>query len=873
MCDNMKKGFTLIEIIGIIILLSLIGLLVYPTIMRIIGDSKEDLYQKNISEIERMAANWASVNEDKLPKVDKRGYYLKIEEMEKEGFIDGDVTNPKTGEAMQGCVGIIYNEEKKRHDYKYYDDCENFVKPILSNLVANVVENEYGWRNKDFYVTLESEYLDYYDYCISDDKCEPSIRSNESNSPILVNQEGIKYVCAKGANTVGETTTECLKYRLDKTKPVVGNIVFTGTQGLDNWYIGDVLVSNTKSTDALSGIASNTLSPTETSITVDTKGKTYTLTARDLAGNESSVSYTVKVDKTAPTVGELVINGTLGDNGWYKSNVTFSVKDGSDTTSGHGSTTSSISSITSDTKGTKVVVTTVDKAGNRATKEYTVKVDKTPPVPGTLVVEGTKGFGEWYICDVNLSVKDVSGVTSKLDITKITSDTKGTEVTMTSTNNETGAVTVTKHTIKVDKTAPTVGELVITGTLGSNSWYTSNVTFSVKNGSDALSGHGSTTSSISSITTNTKGTNVVVTTKDKAGNKATKTYTVKVDKTSPTITAKYTTISIGSISETNVSDLFTTSYSISGGSIKCDVDKTADIKGVNNPLKCTATGGNGLSTVTAITVKNPLVSISVATAPTKIDYKVGEAFDKTGMVINAKYKDGTNKNVTGYTTSMSNSYYDGRSNYMGTPYGINNLRPGKNQTITIYYTEDGITKNTSTKINVYIYGNQITNLVVVPDHYRVVPITSYYPPAVNESNTKYIYQNNNDYGYYTIGSNYIQTVNNKTGNSLELEYYLYIKLTDNSYWLINNYEKNVTYSLTIAQIGTQVGSGRSLLAGIYGGFLFGNINQTLTSTNFTSTQVLGGGAPNGSLTMKHTFSNFKVNNTVKTILVEKKTGF
>lgn len=59
-----------------------------------------------------MAANWASINEDKLPKVDKRGYYLKIEEMEKEGFIDGDVTNPKTGEAMQGCVGIIYNEEK-----------------------------------------------------------------------------------------------------------------------------------------------------------------------------------------------------------------------------------------------------------------------------------------------------------------------------------------------------------------------------------------------------------------------------------------------------------------------------------------------------------------------------------------------------------------------------------------------------------------------------------------------------------------------------------------------------------------------------------------------------------------------------------------
>lgn len=518
----MKKGFTLIEIIGIIILLSLIGLLVYPTIMRIIGDSKEDLYQKNISEIERMAANWASINEDKLPKVDKRGYYLKIEEMEKEGFIDGDVTNPKTGEAMQGCVGIIYNEEKNRHDYKYYDDCENFVKPILSNLVANVVENEYGWRNKDFYVTLESEYLDYYDYCISDDKCEPSIRSNESNSPILVNQEGIKYVCAKGANTVGETTTECLKYRLDKTKPVVGNIVFTGTQGLDNWYIGDVLVSNTKSTDALSGIASNTLSPTETSITVDTKGKTYTLTARDLAGNESSVSYTVKVDKTAPTVGELVISGTKGDNGWYKSDVKFSVKNGSDSMSGHASTTSSISSITKDTKGTKVILTTKDKAGNTSTKEYTIKMDKTAPTAGTATFAGTL----------------------------------------------------------------------------SNGWYTTNVTVNVTNGSDATSGHASTKSNVTSITYNTARRVVTITTTDNAGNSSTRTYTIKVDKNAPTLTAKGSNFEIKERTDKETSTYFNSpTYSISGGSMSCSPINIKSLEPGTYTLACTATGGNGLKTI------------------------------------------------------------------------------------------------------------------------------------------------------------------------------------------------------------------------------------------------------------------------------------
>ena len=958
MGDNMKKGFTLIEIIGIIILLSLIGLLVYPTIMRIIGDSKEDLYQKNISEIERMAANWASINEDKLPKVDKRGYYLKIEEMEKEGFIDGDVTNPKTGEAMQGCVGIIYNEEKNRHDYKYYDDCENFVKPILSNLVANVVENEYGWRNKDFYVTLESEYLDYYDYCISDDKCEPSIRSNESNSPILVNQEGIKYVCAKGANTVGETTTECLKYRLDKTKPVVGNIVFTGTQGLDNWYIGDVLVSNTKSTDALSGIASNTLSPTETSITVDTKGKTYTLTARDLAGNESSVSYTVKVDKTAPTVGELVINGTLGDNDWYKSNVTFSVKDGSDATSGHGSTTSSISSITSDTKGTKVVVTTVDKAGNRATKEYTVKVDKTPPVPGTLVVEGTKGFGEWYISsltlkvnngsdatsghasttssissitanttgtevivttvdkagnsatrkytlkvnkdkptagtlvidgtlgengwyvsNVNLSVKDVSGVTSKLDITKITSDTKGTEVTMTSTNNETGAVTVTKHTIKVDKTKPTVGELVITGTLGSNSWYTSNVTFSVKNGSDALSGHGSTTSSISSITANTKGTNVVVTTKDKAGNKATKTYTVKVDKTKPTITAKYTTITIGSISETNVSDLFTTSYSISGGSIKCDVAKTANIKGANNPLKCTATGGNGLTASASITVKNPLVSIAVTKNPNKMEYRLGDAFDKTGMVVTATYKDGTTKAVTNYTLSMETRKSDSRGNKRDGGYGLDYLYPERNDeknTIDISYTEDGVTATTNIGINTYIYPDQVVKYYAVTNYYDVYDISD-----INWSATTHYFgiygdyrsydndDSNTKYGCkYTVGSNYILSTSTNKNYICVLKYDFYTLITDGSYWDSGYYEKDRNYVLTRTNNVSYSGGTAIWLSDIDNNASADGQNTTLTVDELRPTWNMGVACNRGTCTIRHTMNSIKVSGKSYPIVVE-----
>ena len=456
---KIKKGFTLIEIIGIIILLGLIAVLVYPTIIRLIGDSEDDLYKKNVQEVERLAANWASINEDKLPKVDKRGYYLKLEEMKNEGFIANDIINPKTGETMQGCVGIIYDGNKNRHTYKYFENCDNFVKPILSKINTSTIENEYGWRNKDFYVTLESKYLDYYDYCIGDTKCEPSIRVNNANDQILINQEGIKYVCAKGINTVDETSTECILYRLDKTKPVVGNIVFTGTQGLDNWYVSDVKVTTTKSTDSLSGIASNTLSPTETSVTVDTKGKTYTLIARDLAGNESSVSYSVKLDKTAPTIGELVINGTKGKNDWWTSNLTFNVTDGNDSISGHINTSSSLSGLTTETKGTKVTVKTMNGAGLVSTKDYTIKMDKTAPTPGTLTISGTAGNNGWYRSDVTFKVNNgsdnISSHSSTISThTGISKETSGTKVTVT-TENQAGLTATRDYTIKIDKTAPT----------------------------------------------------------------------------------------------------------------------------------------------------------------------------------------------------------------------------------------------------------------------------------------------------------------------------------------------------------------------------------------------------------------------------------
>lgn len=64
----------------------------------------------------------------------------------------------------------------------------------------------------------------------------------------------------------------------------------------------------------------------------------------------------------------------------------------------------------------------------------------------------------------------------------------------------------------------------------------------------------------------------------------------------------------------------------------------------------------GKSVSQAITVqKNNVVELKIKTPPTKTEYKEGQHFDKTGMVVEATYKDGTTKVITDYTIENGNN--------------------------------------------------------------------------------------------------------------------------------------------------------------------------------------------------------------------------
>ena len=87
------------------------------------------------------------------------------------------------------------------------------------------------------------------------------------------------------------------------------------------------------------------------------------------------------------------------------------------------------------------------------------------------------------------------------------------------------------------------------------------------------------------------------------------------------------------------------------------------------------------TTTVAVTVR-VLASIEISNPPTKTAYKYGEVFSPAGMAVTARYTDGQSRTVTGYTYS---------------PTGALKL---SDTTITVSYTEGGVTKTTTQAITV-----------------------------------------------------------------------------------------------------------------------------------------------------------------------------
>lgn len=123
-----KKAFTLVELLGVIILLSLLMMILVPTISGVIKSGREEADKQLENNIILATKNWATDNKSTLPVNVGGKTKVTIQTLQNEGYIDKKLKLPSTKEELTNAWVCIINITKegsitKQYDYKYKEDC------------------------------------------------------------------------------------------------------------------------------------------------------------------------------------------------------------------------------------------------------------------------------------------------------------------------------------------------------------------------------------------------------------------------------------------------------------------------------------------------------------------------------------------------------------------------------------------------------------------------------------------------------------------------------------------------------------------------------------------------------------------------------
>ena len=379
----------------------------------------------------------------------------------------------------------------------------------------------------------------------------------------------------------GNTGTATYQVKVDPTAPTANPSQSPAANGA-GWNNTDVTVNwNWTFTGATIDTANCT-----TTLTSSGEGSiTLSATCKDVALNQRTVPYTVKVDKTAPLV---TVTGVSNGATYEVGAVPTAACSTTDALSGVATqATVAITGGNGDGTGnfTATCGGATDVAGNSAAAvsvSYTVNppADTTAPVITPNVV-GTLGNNDWYLSDVTVSwsvVDNESAISSQSGCDPVTVNADAAGVTFTCSATSTGGTASQSGTIKRDATAPTISAAASSAP-NTNGWYNSDVTVPFTC-ADNLSGVVSCPADETLSSEGSAVSSTAQTITDQAGNSsaASNIVTVQIDKTAPVVTV------------TGVSD--GASYTL--GSVPAAACSTSDaLSGVATQATASVTGGNG----------------------------------------------------------------------------------------------------------------------------------------------------------------------------------------------------------------------------------------------------------------------------------------
>ena len=494
-----KYGFTMVELLVTIVILGLLFTLGYFSVTAILNRANDSYYASQEDMIVLAGRDYFADYRSELPKEIGETNFVTLKTLIDEGYIDPVKDRNDNDCNYEGSIVIA--QKITNDEYQYYVTllCDNDNYETTEDDANPVIKFSPNRKSSTEAITVKMEVTDNkgvasYRYVIikeGETYYDSDYQLYNGEVTINLTEKGLYTIIGYAIDTSGNRGDgESGKYSIYEGIDCA-NVEFSGSTKEQTWTNKDIGVditvpSNTyrfevsiRKNGGEYTVVDNYLGSVKPSLTINEEGKTQIkVTAYDAEGNSCvAVSKEYYIDKTKPSC-NIEFKGTIGDNGWYKEkNVTVSLN-GSDNLNLAKSGLTTSSSVTYNG-------TTSASQGNTS---------------------GTTWYG--YVLDGAGNANSCSA------------------------------------TLKVDTTAPSCS-VYVSGTKGNNGWYkdkNANLSLSHLDILSGIASYGLTTSttttyngSVSASQGNTGGTTWRGYVKDKAGNVASCSNTVKVDTVKPTI--------------------------------------------------------------------------------------------------------------------------------------------------------------------------------------------------------------------------------------------------------------------------------------------------------------------------------------------------
>ena len=213
-----RKAFTLIELMGVLVIIGILTVILVPVINNTIKNNKQELYDNQLKMIRLAAQNLATDNTYILPEEDGEEIYITLGQLRAMGYAEGTIIDPLTNKNFPD--NLIVMIIKRGNDYDYVINLDGDVTIVDSDIqVAKPSRKYINKGTNSFYIITVKP----------DSETEEEKNKNTLGYYTNIGKENIKLL------GVGETD-EKVRYKLDGSNGLYKLTVLGGEKEGDLYF-------------------------------------------------------------------------------------------------------------------------------------------------------------------------------------------------------------------------------------------------------------------------------------------------------------------------------------------------------------------------------------------------------------------------------------------------------------------------------------------------------------------------------------------------------------------------------------------------------------------------------------------------------------